>query len=111
MRVRSVKDCESANGWKGQNRLGSESGSERHDRDGGEAQSMKRHQCGEAKSWRRQHTQQEVDEESPGWRQLLPLDADLLREGNRLGRAASGKLRAAEAAGAGGEAAGGEGAA
>lgn len=31
----------------------------------------------------RQHSQQEVDEESPGWRLLLPTDAELLTDGDR----------------------------
>lgn len=37
----------------------------------------------------RQHAQQHVDEESPGWRHLLPTDAQLLREARRTLKAAA----------------------
>jgi len=36
----------------------------------------------------RQHAQQQVDEESPGWRLLLPTDAELLAEARRSSRPA-----------------------
>ena len=38
----------------------------------------------------RQHAQQEVDEESPGWRHLLPTDAQLLAESRRAPHGARG---------------------
>lgn len=38
----------------------------------------------------RQHAQQQVDEESPGWRLLLPTDGELVAEARRSSRA--GKL-------------------
>ncbi|KAL4423947.1 hypothetical protein ABPG75_001248 [Micractinium tetrahymenae] len=53
----------------------------------------------------RQHAQQQVDEDSPGWRLLLPTDAELLTEAKRSSRAgklaaASGSLDPAAASGA-----------